>query len=259
MSNALRLSGVLLALTLVVAAAITSTTSATPAVASTAATSATPAAASTAATTAPRSSIAKSGATVASPAAAATAGSGASAAVAGRAAPIAGLKSGVFDPPRVAPEIALPSTIGPFKLSDYRGKLVVLEFGYTNCGNVCPVSLAQLAQARAKLGAAASDVQVLFVTVDPARDNAARLKTYLSAFDPSFIGVTGTPAQITALLSEYGISAQRLKVAGSTTDYTMHHSSYLYFIDRHGMQRALMPFGRPSAEMASDISLLLKL
>ncbi|MEO7496175.1 MAG: SCO family protein [Massilia sp.] len=174
------------------------------------------------------------------------------------AAPIAGLKSGLFEPPRAAPEIALPSTAGAFKLSQLRGKVVVLEFGYTNCGNVCPVSLASLAQARKTLGAAATDVQVVFVTVDPARDTAARLKTYLAAFDPGFIGVTGTEAQIGAVLAAYGISATKLKVAGSATDYTMHHSSYLYFIDRHGMQRALMPFGRPSADIANDLGLLLK-
>lgn len=175
------------------------------------------------------------------------------------AAPAAGFKSGVFDPPRAAPEIALPSSSGPaFKLSSYRGKVVVLEFGYTHCLDVCPVSLAALTQARQKLGAAGADVQVVFITVDPVRDTAARLKTYLSPFDPSFIGVTGTQAQIDALLKSYGISATKKMVEGSKSDYTMHHSSYLYFIDRQGMQRALMPFGRPAADIAHDLALLLK-
>lgn len=177
-------------------------------------------------------------------------------------APAAGavtMKGGVFDPPRAAPEIVLPSSKGTeFKLSHYRGKVVVLEYGYTHCLDVCPVSLATLTQARQKLGAAAADVQVVFITVDPARDDVARLRTYLKPFDPSFIGVTGTQKQIDALLKDYGISATKRMVDGSKTDYTMHHSSYLYFIDRNGMQRALMPFGRPADDIVHDLQLLLK-
>ena len=169
------------------------------------------------------------------------------------------MKGGVFDPPRAAPEIVLPSSKGAeFRLSHYRGKVVVLEFGYTHCLDVCPVSLASLTQARQKLGALAADVQVVFITVDPARDDAARLRTYLKPFDPSFIDVTGTQKQIDALLKDYGISASKRMVEGSKTDYTMHHSSYLYFIDRNGMQRALMPFGRPADDIVHDLQLLLK-
>jgi protein SCO1/2 len=169
------------------------------------------------------------------------------------------MKGGVFDPPRAAPEIVLPSSKGAeFKLSSYRGKVVVLEYGYTHCLDVCPVSLAMLTQARQKLGAAAADVQVVFITVDPARDDAARLRTYLKPFDPSFIGVTGSQKQIDAVLKDYGISAAKRMVDGSMTDYTMHHSSYLYFIDRKGMQRALMPFGRPADDIVHDLQLLLK-
>ncbi len=169
------------------------------------------------------------------------------------------LKSGVFEPPRAAPEFVLPaSTGGDFKLSSTRGKVVVLEFGYTNCADVCPVSLASLAQARKAMGSNAADVQVVFVTVDPARDTPARLKGYLSNFDPTFIGVSGTQQQVDAMLKSYGISATKKMVEGSKTDYAMHHSSYLYFIDRKGMQRALMPFGRPPAEIVHDLTVLLK-
>jgi protein SCO1/2 len=169
------------------------------------------------------------------------------------------LKSGVFEPPRAAPEFVLPSSTGAdFKLSSTRGKVVVLEFGYTSCADVCPVSLASLAQARKAMGSTAAEVQVVFVTVDPLRDTPARLKAYLSNFDPTFIGVSGTAAQIEAMLKSYGISATKKMVEGSKTDYTMHHSSYLYVIDRKGMQRALMPFGRPPAEIVHDLTLLLK-
>ncbi len=169
------------------------------------------------------------------------------------------LKGGVFAPPRAAPEITLPASTGkPFRLSDYRGKVVVLEFGYTNCADVCPVSLAALAQARKLIGPAGADVQVLFITVDPARDSAALLRTYLANFDPTFIGISGSQAQTAALLASYGISATKRMMEGSTTEYTMHHSSYLYFIDRQGRQRSLMPFGRPAADIAHDLTLLLK-
>lgn len=174
-------------------------------------------------------------------------------------APALGLKAGVFDPPRPAPEIVLKASGGgQFRLSDYRGKLVVLEFGFTHCVDVCPVSLASLTLARQQMGAAAADVQVVFVSVDPERDTPARLRTYLAPFDKSFIGVTGSRQQIDAVLASYGISATKRMVEGSKTDYTMHHSSYLYFIDRHGMQRAMMPFGRPAAHFVHDLTLLLK-
>ena len=173
-------------------------------------------------------------------------------------APAPALKSGVFEPPRAAPEIALPSSHGDFKLSRHRGKVVVLEFGYTTCVDVCPVSLAALADARKKLGAAGADVQVVFISVDPARDGPARLKTYLATFDPSFIGVTGSQAQIDALLKAYGISAAKRVPGGDAKNYFMSHSSYLYFIDRKGMQRAMMPFGRPSDEMVHDLKILLQ-
>ncbi|MEJ7805107.1 MAG: SCO family protein [Telluria sp.] len=174
------------------------------------------------------------------------------------AAPAPAMKSGVFEPPRVAPEIVLPSSHGEFKLSRFLGKVVVLEFGYTTCVDVCPVSLAALADARKKLGAAGADVQVVFISVDPARDTPARLKKYVATFDASFIGVTGTQTQIVALLTSYGISAAKRVAGGDAKNYFMSHSSYLYFIDRKGMQRAMMPFGRPSAEMVHDLKLLLK-
>ncbi len=175
------------------------------------------------------------------------------------AAPIAGLKSGLFEPPRAAPAIGLQASNGSaFDITRYRGKLVVLEFGFTHCTEVCPVSLASLAQARKLLGAQADDVQVVFVTVDPARDSVPVLRGYLAQFDPGFIGVSGTRQQVDAVLKAYGISATRKMVEGSKTDYTMHHSSYLYFVDKRGMLRALMPFGRPAAEIAHDAQLLLR-
>lgn len=175
------------------------------------------------------------------------------------AAPIAGLKSGLFEPPRVAPPIGLRASDGSaFDLAKYRGKVVVLEFGYTHCTEVCPVSLFSLAQARKLLGADAARLQVVFITVDPERDSVARLHDYLAPFGPGIIGVTGSAGQVDAVLKAYGITATKRIMGGSKTEYMMAHSSYLYFIDTRGMLRALMPFGRPAADIAHDVRLLLR-
>jgi protein SCO1/2 len=169
------------------------------------------------------------------------------------------LKGATFTPARAAPEIAMKAADGSdFALSKQRGKVVVLEFGYTTCADVCPVSLATLAQAHKQLGPDAGKLQVVFVTVDPARDKPEVLREYLAKFDKSFVGITGSPAQVQAILAAYGIGATKKMVEGSKTDYTMHHSSYLYFIDPKGMQRSLLLFGRPAADVVHDVKLLLQ-
>lgn len=171
----------------------------------------------------------------------------------------AGLKAGVFDPARMAPDFTVRGSDGKeLKLSSYRGKLVVLEFGYTSCVDVCPVSLAMLAQARKQLGAQASQVQVIYVTVDPERDTPERMRRYLGAFDSAILGATGTPEQMARIRKDYGISATKKMVDGSKTDYTIGHSSYLYFIDRQGKLAALLPFGRTADDVAHDAAILLK-
>ncbi len=167
------------------------------------------------------------------------------------------LKSGVFDPPRLAPEFVLQSSQGgELKMSQMRGKLVVLGFGFTHCTEVCPVTLANLAQTRKKLGDLADKVQVLYVTVDPEQDTPARLKEYLAIFDPGFIGLTGTDAQLAVVQKEYGIVAA--KALGKKGEAQVHHSSYIYLIDPSGYLRALVPFGKSSDDIAHDIKILLK-
>jgi protein SCO1/2 len=167
------------------------------------------------------------------------------------------LKSGTFSPPRMAPPIVQQAADGkPFSLDRQRGKVVVLEFGYTSCADVCPVSLAMLKQARERLGPLRDKLQVVFITVDPERDTAPRLQAYLAQFDPAFVGLTGSAQQMAAIRSAYGIAVTRKAVAGSKDDYTMGHSSYLYFIDPQGRLRALMPFGRPADDIVHDVTLL---
>jgi protein SCO1/2 len=168
------------------------------------------------------------------------------------------LKAGVFDPPRVAPDFSLQGSHGAqFKLSQYRGKVVVLGFGFTSCPDVCPTTLAVLAQARKKLGAIGDELQVVYITVDPERDDALHLRNYLAAFDPTFIGGTGTAAQLAGVRQAYGIVATKKAVEGNPSDYLIHHSSFIYLIDREGRLRALMPYGRTADDVAHDVRILL--
>lgn len=168
------------------------------------------------------------------------------------------LKSGVFKPPRAAPDFSLQGSDGSeFKLSRYRGKVIALGFGFTSCPDVCPVTLAKLAQVPKKLGAAGKKFQVVYITVDPERDNADRMRKYLSAFDPSFIGATGTPKQLADVYKAYGISSNKEFVKGSQSNYLVHHSSFVYLIDRQGNLRAMMPFGGPIDDFTSDVKTLL--
>lgn len=165
------------------------------------------------------------------------------------------MRAGVFSPPHSAPDFALPGSDGSVvTLSRYRGKVVLLEFGFTNCSAVCPTTLATLAQARRQLGKAADSVQVIFVTVDPARDRAAAMRQYLGAFDPTFIGATGTPDALAAARQKYGITAVR---EGTGPDYAIAHTSSIFLIDRGGRLRAMMPYGHDASDFVHDINFLL--
>lgn len=165
------------------------------------------------------------------------------------------LKAGVFEPPRQAPEFALRGSDGQeLSLARYRGKLVLMSFGFTHCAAVCPTTLATLAQARQALGPQAGAVQVVFVTVDPDRDDAARLKAYLAAFDPSFVGGSGRPEVLAAMRKDYGVVANKVPMSDG---YAVDHSASTFLIDRDGKLRAMMPYGRDAKDFVHDIKLLL--
>jgi len=169
------------------------------------------------------------------------------------------LKAGVFDPPRQAPDFALTGSDGKeLKLSHYRGKVVLLGFGFTNCPSVCPTTLSTLARAHRKLGSDGKDLQVVYVTVDPQRDSPEKLRTYLSGFDPSFIGATGTPERLDRVRREYGVKAAIVAMGTDPMDYAVEHSTSVYLIDREGMLRAMMPFSRGADDYAHDVAILLK-
>lgn len=172
------------------------------------------------------------------------------------AAPSAALRAGAFDPPHTAPEFRLRGSDGSdVTLARYRGKVVLMSFGFTYCAAVCPTTLATLAQARAALGADADDVQVIFVTVDPARDDIGQMADYLSAFDDSFVGVTGSEQELAATRRLYGVTAQR---QGDGPNYAMAHTSSIFLIDRAGRLRGMMPFGHDASDFVHDVRLLLE-
>ena len=171
--------------------------------------------------------------------------------------PAARLKAGVFDPAQPAPEFALKGSDGAaLNLARFKGKLVLLVFGFTNCPEVCPTTLATLAQARKQLGSDAVDVQVVYVTVDPARDDIARIRQYLAAFDPTFIGGTEAPDTLAAMRKRYGVVAEKIAPKQGNA-YGMNHSTSVWLIDRAGKLRAMMPYGHEAKDFVHDIQLLL--
>lgn len=169
------------------------------------------------------------------------------------------LKSGEFSPPRMAPDFTLQGSTGKsLKLSDYRGKVVALGFGFTSCPAVCPTTLAELAAVKTKLGAQGKDFQVVYVTVDPERDTAERMRAYLTAFDPTFVGATGPAAQLAEVRKEYGVTSTRTgSGARSDSNYGFNHSSFVYLIDKSGKLRALSPYGRAVDDVVHDVRVLL--
>jgi protein SCO1/2 len=171
--------------------------------------------------------------------------------------PAPALKAGVLSPVMAAPPLALRGTDGrPVDLARFKGKVVLVAFGFSNCGEVCPITLATLAGARKRLGADASQVQVVYVTVDPERDTEAQMKKFLGSFDPTFIGGVGTRAQIDAAQKSWGISASKKTFPDGT--YSIGHSSSVYMIDREGGLRAVMPYGHTSDDFVHDLRILLR-
>lgn len=170
-----------------------------------------------------------------------------------------GLRSGTFDPPREAPAFTLNGSNGAkLNLHDFLGKVVVVQFGYTFCEEVCPVTLAHMTEVYKKLGPASRDIQLIFVTVDPERDNPERLREHLTAFNPTFLGATGAPDDLQTVQKAYGVVARHVVSKNQALPYAVDHSSSLYLIDRQGKLRGLVPFGTPVDDITHDLDFLLK-
>jgi protein SCO1/2 len=145
----------------------------------------------------------------------------------------------------------------PRSLKDFAGKAVVLFFGYTQCPDVCPTSMAELAEVKKLLGKDGERVQGLFITVDPQRDTPEVLKAYMENFDPNFLALCPTPEQLAAVAKDYKVYYKR--VEGQTpTSYTMDHSAGSYVYDPKGKLRLYTRYGSGAALLAADIKVLLQ-
>ena len=155
-------------------------------------------------------------------------------------------------------ELALTGHDGrPRTLADFRGKAVVIFFGYTHCPDICPTTLVDMAAVMKQLGGDAARVQVLFVTVDPERDTPEVLSKYVPAFDPGFLGLSGDAAATQRAAQEFKIFYE--KRAGSTPSaYTVDHSGQSYVIDPQGRMRLFVRHDRIAQDLAADLRTLLK-
>jgi protein SCO1/2 len=143
-------------------------------------------------------------------------------------------------------------------LKDFPGKIVVMFFGYTQCPDVCPTSMTELAAVKKILGADGDKLQGLFVTVDPARDTPEVMKAYMANFDPSFLALyADTPEKLAAVAKDYKVYYK--KVEGKTpTSYTMDHSAGMYVYDTQGRLRLYSRYGSGAGALAADIQMLLR-
>ena len=144
----------------------------------------------------------------------------------------------------------------PRTLADFKGKVTVVFFGYTQCPDVCPTTMAELAQVKKSLGKDGDRLQAVFVTVDPERDTPAVLKSYMAGFDPSFIALRGTVDQTTAAAKEFKVFFAKVP---SRTDsgYTMDHTAGSYIFDSQGRVRLFVRYGTGIEPLTADLKTLL--
>jgi protein SCO1/2 len=156
-----------------------------------------------------------------------------------------------------AKDFSLPDADGQVRtLADFRGKIAVVFFGFTQCPDVCPTTLAEIAQAKQLLGADGAKVQGIFITVDPERDTPQVLKAYVANFGPDFVALRGTPEQIAAVAKDFKVYYK--KVEGKTPgSYTMDHSAASFVYDTKGQLRLYTRYGGGPQPLAADLKQLL--
>ncbi len=163
----------------------------------------------------------------------------------------------VMQNPSGAPDFELMSNTGQkVALDDFRGKLVVLYFGYTFCPDVCPATLVEIAGAMDILGEDAKKVQTIMISVDPLRDTPEALGEYVAHFDPSFLGVTGTEEEVAQLATLYGVFYEKHE-GTAATGYLIDHTATVMVIDENGDLKLILPFGTTAAEIAEDLEHML--
>ena len=141
-------------------------------------------------------------------------------------------------------------------LADLRGKLVLLYFGYANCPDICPTDLAIIGLALRELGAAAGEVQPVFITLDPQRDTPAVLREYAAAFHPRLLALTGTEAEVRRVATDYKVFFEKVPLPGTQT-YAIDHTPYTFLLDREGRFATLFPPGTQADRMVTMLRELL--
>lgn len=170
-----------------------------------------------------------------------------------------GFRGMVMQEAKEAPDFELPAADGStFKLSDQRGKVVLIFFGYTYCPDVCPATMAVWKQLGERLKDRADDVRLVFITVDPERDTPERLREYLSKFGEHIIGLTGTREQLQPVWDAYSVRTERIEMPDSSLKYAVAHPAQVYLVDPEGKLRLLYPLGYKAEDIEHDIRLLLQ-
>jgi len=165
--------------------------------------------------------------------------------------------------PEIATNAQAPAFNAAFELTDHRGdvrsaedfsgRLMLVFFGFTNCPDVCPTTLAEVAAIMNGLGSKADQVQPIFITIDPERDTPEVLAEYVPLFDDRIIGLTGTPKQVAATSKTFPIFFDRVSQASAPDGYTMAHTSHLFLFDREGGLAGTWPYGTPATEILKDL------
>jgi protein SCO1/2 len=168
------------------------------------------------------------------------------------------LRGQALEPPRPMPDFALKDQHGrAFRLSDQRGRIVLLFFAFTHCPDICPATLAKWRRVAEELGPDAQRVRFVFVTVDPQRDTRERLREYLAQFHTDFIGLTGSESDLTPIYRAFGVVHERVEQPGSALGYLIAHTSTVPLLDLDGNWRVLFNFETPVDDYVNDIRLLL--
>ncbi len=167
-------------------------------------------------------------------------------------------KGSTIQPPAPAENFSLQGAGGQtFSLAAQRGKVVLLFFGYTHCADACPATMSNFTQVKNKLGDQAQNVRFVFITVDPRRDTPDVTAKYAAGFDPSFIGLSGTESDLQPVWKAYGVY-RNVPENPTSDNYSVDHSPFVYVIDSSGNLRETFSLGASPADMAQDVSALLK-
>ena len=167
-------------------------------------------------------------------------------------------RGSVLEDPVTVPDFTLTDQSGqPFRLSDQRGQVVLLFFGYTSCPDVCPTTLGTWRKVHQALGEDADQAKFVFVTVDPERDTPERLGIHVNAFNPDFVGLTGTPDELEAVYTLFGVIHEKDTSSGSALGYLVNHTATTFVIDREGAWRLRETYGTEAEDFVHDIQQLL--